>query len=156
MYGQESKTGYGVTSDSTESNYQNQDALGGPKTIGAQLKADNQKKESFFRVPIRIFKPWYDWKKKVQENTGLQIGINYTSVFMRSSAVIDESNQRSTGGGILDIQLGWNLVGREAGKNKGIMCRKDITLADAYSDRPHLKLDASLLSPAPSNRGFCG
>ncbi len=56
LQAQEQGSGYGFKSDSTESNYQNTDALGGPKTVGAQLKADNQKKESFFRVPTRVFK----------------------------------------------------------------------------------------------------
>jgi porin len=124
LFAQE-KSGYGFKSDSTESNYQNQDALGGPKTIGSQLKVDNQKKESFYRVPIRVTKSWYDWKKKLQENTGLQLGINYTSVYMSASSVIDEANnQKNTGSGILDIQLGWNLVGRKSGKNKGTLFYK--------------------------------
>ena len=81
---QQTKSGYGFQSDSTASSYENQDALGGPKTIGAQLKVDNQKKESFFRVPIRVTKGWYAWKKRLNEQTGIQLGINYTSVFMRS------------------------------------------------------------------------
>ncbi len=128
------KTGYGVTSDSTESKYQNQDALGGPKTIGGQLKADNQKKESFFRLPTKVTQPWYDYKKDLNERTGLQLGINYTTVFLRSSEVIDEDvNDQNTGGGILDIQLGWNLVNRKAGKNKGTLFFK-VNSRHAYGD----------------------
>ena len=121
---QKPKSGYGFKSDSTESNYENLDQMGGPKSIGAQLKADNQKKESFYRVPIRVTKSWYAWKKKLKEDTGIQLGINYTSVFMRSSDVIAEENDQSTGGGILDIQVGWNAVGRKSGKNKGTLFLK--------------------------------
>ena len=51
---QQSKSGYGFRSDSTESNYQNQDAIGGPQTVGAQLRVDNQKKESYYRFPTRV------------------------------------------------------------------------------------------------------
>jgi len=125
LVAQESESGYGFQSDSTTSDYQNQDALGGPKSIGAQLKTDNQKKESYFRVPIRVMTPWYDWKKKIAENTGLQIGINYTTVYMQASSVIDETmHDENTGGGILDIQLGWTLIGRKSGKNKGTLFAK--------------------------------
>lgn len=121
----QNESGYGIQSDSTESNYQNQDALGGPKTIGAQLKVDNQKKESYFRVPIRVTKGWYDWKKKLAENKGLQLGINYTSIFIKSTDVIDErSNSSTASSGVLDIQLGWNLVGRKSGQNKGTLFMK--------------------------------
>lgn len=124
LLAQEEK-GRGVASDSTASNYKNQDALGGPKTIGGQLKADNQEKQSFFRLPVKVTKPWYDLKKELNENTGLQLGINYTTVFMRSSGVIDEDvNDRNTGSGILDIQLGWNLVNRKSDKNKGTLFLK--------------------------------
>ncbi len=115
-------TGNGITSDSTESNYQNLDAMGGPKSIGSQLKIDNQKKESFFRIPIRVTKPWYDWKKRFQEKTGIQLGINYTAVFLRSSTVIEESeNNADASSGIIDFQLGWYLLGRKSGKNKGTL-----------------------------------
>lgn len=118
----QSESGYGLKSDSTQSGYQNLDEMGGPKTIGAQLKADDQKKESFFRFPIKVTKGWYDWKARLQEKTGIQLGINYTSVYMTASDVIDESvNNKNTGSGILDIQVGWNLVGRKSGKNKGTL-----------------------------------
>ncbi len=122
LHAQDRESGYGFTSDSTASGYENQDALGGPKSIGAQLRVDNQKKESYFRIPIRVTKGWYDWKARLNEETGIQLGINYTTVFMRSSEVIDESvNEPNSSSGILDIQVGWNLVGRKSGKNNGTL-----------------------------------
>ena len=121
---QNQESGYGFASDSTESNYQNQDAIGGPKTVGGQLVADNQKKESFFRIPVKVFSPWYAWKAKVQENTGIQIGVNYTAVYIQSSSIISEANKKGAGSGILDIQLGWNAVNRKSGKNKGTLFLK--------------------------------
>ncbi|MEJ2163862.1 MAG: hypothetical protein P8X60_11360, partial [Robiginitalea sp.] len=45
--------------DSTKSGYQNLDNAGGPKTIGGQLNADNQQREFFFRIPVRVTAPWY-------------------------------------------------------------------------------------------------
>ncbi len=119
------KSGYGIQSDSTESDYKNQDAIGGPKSVGAQLKADNQKKEAYFRLPIKVTNGWYTWKKKLAQDYGLQLGINYTTVFMQSSHVLDESqNEAKASSGIFDFQLGWNLVGRKSGKNKGTLFLK--------------------------------
>ena len=117
-------SGFGFASDSTESNYQNQDAIGGPKTVGGQLVADNQKKESYFRIPVKVFSTWYARKAKVQENTDIQIGINYTAVYIQSSSVISEANKKGAGSGILDIQLGWNAVNRKSGNNKGTVFLK--------------------------------
>ena len=120
LYAQENTSNYGPASDSTVSNYDNQDVLGGPKTIGGQLQADNQKKESYFRVPIRVTKGWYGWKQKMAEDYGLQLGVNYTSLFLNSSEVfVEDVNETSASSGILDIQVGWNLVNRKKGKNKG-------------------------------------
>jgi hypothetical protein len=134
LVAQKDQSGFGFKSDSTESNYQNQDQIGGPKTIGAQLKADNQKKESFYRVPIRATNDWYAWKKKLNENTGIQLGINYTTVLMSASEVISEENSKGTSGGILDIQIGWNAVGRKSGKNKGTLFVK-MNSRHAYGDK---------------------
>lgn len=137
IHAQDNQSGFGIASDSTESNYQNQDAMGGPKTIGTQLKVDNQKKESYFRVPVRVTKGWYDWKAKLAENTGLQLGINYTSVFIRSSNVIEteggNDKDPTASSGILDAQLGWNLVGRKSGKNKGTLFAK-MSWRHSYDD----------------------
>ena len=122
IYAQEDQEPSGIAQDSTRSNYQNYDNFGGPRTIGAQLTADDQKKESFYRVPTKVSKPWYDLKKKWNEDAGIKLGINYSSVFIRSNKVIDEDvNDNSAGGGVLDIQLGWNLVNRKKGKNKGTL-----------------------------------
>ncbi|WP_075604048.1 carbohydrate porin [Saccharicrinis aurantiacus] len=122
-----------VLTDSTESNYQNNDAMGGPKTVGAQLQADNQKKDFYFRVPVRVMQPWYEMKQKVNEKFGIQFGVNYTSVFMHSTATISDVNRNNTSSGILDLQAGWNLVNRKTGKNKGTLFLK-INSRHAYGD----------------------
>lgn len=119
--------------DTTISGYENLDNLGGPKSIGAQLEADNQVKEFYFRLPVRVMQPWYDLKKNVNEKTGIQFGINYTSVFLYSTQVISDGNRNNSSGGILDIQAGWNLVNRKAGKNRGTLFLK-INSRHAYGD----------------------
>ncbi|MCK5573039.1 MAG: hypothetical protein KAJ12_09775 [Bacteroidetes bacterium] len=92
--------------------------MGGPASPGAQLLADNQKKESFFRVPSNWTRGWYEWKSDLREKTGIQLGLNYTALFMWSSAVIDEAvNSPTASSGILDLIVGWKLLGRTPGTN---------------------------------------
>lgn len=125
LVGQETKSGYGTVKDSTFSNYENQDAIGGPKTVGGQIAMDDERRTSYFRIPIRVFKPYFDWKSQVKENTGIQFSINYTSVFFRSSEVIDENvNNKNSSSGILDLQLGWTFLNRSKGQNKGVLFLK--------------------------------
>jgi porin len=127
------KSGLAELSDTTMSGYHNTDGMGGPKSIGAQLEVDNQQKAFYFRIPIRYMKPWYDWKAKVNQDIGLQLGINYTTVFIRANAGISESSRKNASSGILDFQAGWNLVGRKSGKNKGTLLLK-INSRHAYGD----------------------
>jgi porin len=101
--------------------YKNDGGFGGPKTIGAQLEADNKKSTFEYRLPIKVTKPWYDWKAKINKKYGLKIGVNYTAVYIHSSAVISDQNSSSTASGIFDIQLGWNLIGRKSKKNVGTL-----------------------------------
>lgn len=103
--------------DSTEV-YTNEQGFGGPKTIGAQLAADNQPRFSY-RIPIKHTKPWYDFKNKLSSDTGIEFGLNYTSLFIHSSQKIADENTSNASSGILDIQGGWNFIGRKKGKNKG-------------------------------------
>ena len=94
--------------DSVET-YNNSQGFGGPKTIGAQLAEDNQPRFSY-RIPIRHTKPWYDFKQRLSESSGIEFGLNYTTVFIRSSEKIADTNDFNAGSGILDVQGGWNFI----------------------------------------------
>ncbi len=102
--------------DSTS--YKNNEGFGGPKTVGGQLEVDNAPRFEN-RIAIKHTKPWYDFKAKVASNTGIEFGINYTSVFVYSSATISEANTSNASSGILDLQAGWTFLNRKKGKNTG-------------------------------------
>lgn len=112
--------------DSTKG-YQNQDNIGGA-SIGRGLELDNEPYTFEYRYKVKYLKGWYDWKNQLNQKYGLQLGINYTSLYMRSSEVISEENNPNTASGIFDVQVGWNLLNRKKGKNKG-------TLFIKFSDR---------------------
>ncbi|MFT5647254.1 MAG: porin, partial [Aureispira sp.] len=103
--------------DSTKT-YSNKEGFGGPKTVGAQLEVDNMPKFEN-RIPIKHTKLWYDFKKKLSEEIGIEFGINYTSLFIHSTQTISEENTDNASSGVLDIQGGWTFLNRKKGKNTG-------------------------------------
>ena len=105
-------------SDTTRQAYKDSEGFGGPKTVGAQLEADNSPRFEN-RIPIKHTKPWYDFKSRLSENAGIEFGINYTSIFIYSTATISDESSNNASSGILDIQGGWTLVNRKKGKNTG-------------------------------------
>jgi porin len=105
-------TGLGILADSSYSGYKDPGGIGGAETIGAELEVANQKQESYFRIPIRVFKPWYEAKAKVNEKLGLQYGINYTAVYLTASEGISEESETNSASGVVDFNLMWTLVGR--------------------------------------------
>jgi porin len=104
--------------------YKNTDNMGGPKSIGRQLEEDNAPMKFEYRYQTRVLKDWYELKKRVNAKTGIQFNLNYTSVYIHSSEVISDNSTAGVGSGIVDIQLGWNLIGRKSGKNKGTLFLK--------------------------------
>jgi porin len=121
--GMSSQSRSALLSDSTQSGYSNQTDLGGPETVGAELEQGNAKSDYYFRIPIRVFKPWYDTKVRLNETYGLQYGINYTTVFLKASDGITNESETSAAGGIFDIPVSWTPIGRESG-NTGTFALK--------------------------------
>ena len=117
------RSAMGVLADSTLSGYSDRGGIGGPEAIDAELEFNNQKSESFFRIPVRLFQPWYDLKARSNEKYGIRYGLNYTSVFIKSSDGITERSETNAAGGIIDIPVSWLLVGRDSG-NTGSLSMK--------------------------------
>ncbi|WP_430817587.1 carbohydrate porin [Carboxylicivirga sp. RSCT41] len=114
----------GQTSEQdTTKGFRNDDNIGGA-SVGRVLELDNEPYTFEYRYQTRYMKGWFDWKNSLNQKYGLQLGINYTSVYMRSSEVINDNNDKNTAGGIFDIQLGWNIVNRKKGQNRGVLSVK--------------------------------
>lgn len=111
-------TAMGQTQTDSTSVYKNEEGFGGPKTVGAQLQIDNAPKFNY-RIPITHTKSWYDFKTRFSEKTGIEFGINYTSLFIWSSETISEENTRNANSGVFDLQAGWTFLNRKKGKNTG-------------------------------------
>ena len=98
--------------------YKNSEGFGGPKTVGGQLEADNAPRFEN-RIPIKRTKGWYDFKADLAKKTGIELGINYTSIFIYSTQTTGEGVSNNASSGIFDFQGGWTFLNRKKGKNTG-------------------------------------
>ena len=105
----------------TITGYSNNDNIGGPGSVGHQMEVDHNKMVFEYRYPVKVLKPWIEMKDRINNKTGIQFGVNYSTLYMRSSSVISEQNNPNTASGVLDIHAGWNLIGRKSQKNKGTL-----------------------------------
>ena len=108
-----------IQSPSDSIGYENNDNLGGPKSVGRQLEVNNNKVLFKHRFEGQTLKKLYDWKARLNEKHGLKLGIYYTSVYLHSSQTISSDNINYAASGILDLQAGWTLIGHKTQKNTG-------------------------------------
>ncbi|MCK5087752.1 MAG: carbohydrate porin [Melioribacteraceae bacterium] len=149
------KKGLAELSDSSYSGYKDHGVIGGPNTIEANLEVDNQKKEPYFRLPIKVFKPWFDWKKSFMEHTGIQFGVNYTATSIWASSGITDESETSAASGVFDITASMTLIGKESG-NTGTFAFK-FENRHLYSKTAPMFLGfqtGSILLPATKFREF--
>ncbi len=125
------KSGYGDTPN-----------IGGPASVGGLLEEDDVVKEPALRFPSldKALKPWFDWKKGLNEKYGLQIGAAYTALY-QSADDVPTGAEDEAAVGIVRLFGRWNLLGRGS-KNTG-------TLVFSGDNRHRIGTDI-----APSDLGF--
>lgn len=108
----------------SKSGYQKDIEFGGPSSVGAQLREDDEPKEPAFRFPgiDRFFTPWFDWKRKIREEHGLHLGVDY-NVLNQSASDTLPGNEDRAASGALRLFGRWDLVGLET-KNTGTLVFK--------------------------------
>jgi len=103
--------------DSTRSNYTADIRVGNPTNKDVEMAIDDAKAPSY-RYSIVYTKPWFDFKRKLNETTGIQLSFTYATIFMGASTKISEENQQDAASGIFDATIKWDFINRK-GKNKG-------------------------------------
>ena len=81
--------------------------LAGPDQVDNQLETDAQPKEALLR--LGFLDPYFEFKDRLKENTGLGFGIDYSTVYMKASASLAEDQAWSA---MLRLFGSWELVGR--------------------------------------------
>lgn len=89
--------------------------FGGPDTVENLIEDDAKKTGALFEE--RVTQPWFDWKKKMQQEYGLSLGVDYSAVYLKSSETGASGNDNASAG-MLRFFGSWDLVGRGT-KNTG-------------------------------------
>lgn len=101
-------------SDSKQaSDRQNSARFTGPGSVENQLEEDAQVTETVFPGIDRTFKPWFDWKEKVNQDIGLNFGVDYNFLYQN---LTDSLGEDDATGGIFRAFGTWTLVGRDTNK----------------------------------------
>jgi porin len=99
-------------------------SFGGPNAVDNQLDLDRQSGAA-------LFDRFADWKSRLKENRGLDLGFDYSAAYFGAS---DSPGDDSAGSGLFRFYGSWNLVGRESG-NTGALVWK-VEHRHAYTDVP--------------------
>jgi porin len=99
--------------DSAPKAYTADDGFGGPKTIGAQLERDNTARE--YRFPVLVFSDWFEHKKRINDEFGIQYNLNYETIASWASQTSAAENEDFAASGIATALMSWQAVGRESG-----------------------------------------
>jgi porin len=83
--------------------------FGGPNATENIISEDAAEKGGF--VKRRITQPWFDWKKKIQDEHGLSLGVDYSGVYLQSNEN-GFSGEDDASAGIARFYGSWDLVGR--------------------------------------------
>ena len=73
--------------DSTKSNYKPDILVGNPTNKDVEMAMDDMK-APYYRYEVVPTKLWFDFKKNLNKNTGLQLSISYASIFMGIAMLI--------------------------------------------------------------------
>ncbi len=103
--------------------------FGGPDQVDNQMAEDETSTSRM--IQKRLFGPYFEWKKRLKEKSGLSFSVDYSSAYLAASGSPDEDQAAS---GIGRFYCSWDLVGRESG-NAGAFVWK-IEHRHKYTDIP--------------------
>lgn len=106
--------------DSTRSNYKVTFKYGSPRNKDLEM-AINDYGARFYRFKTPYIEHWFDVKKKLNKATRLQLGVNYTAMYLGASHTITEGNQQNAASGVLDATLKWSFINHKIDKNIGMV-----------------------------------
>jgi len=143
------------TTGEKKSDYEPNDVpIGSPNSVPAQLEDDDRVKRPALRFLEKELQAWHDWKRKINEQYGLQFGSDYSILYQGANESL--TGERNAASGVFRILGKWNLVGRGT-ENTGALVFNvnhrhkigtDIAPADLGSNVGYLGATGSLFSDA--------
>jgi porin len=91
-------------------------SIGGPDGVAGELQEHDRLKAYRFTILHNALRPWFDWKRGLDDKHGLSLGFNATVLGQYSNDSPGEND--TAGGGIYRFQGTWKAV-RKGSKNFG-------------------------------------
>ena len=88
--------------------------FGGPDAVENTIEEDARSVPSM--VEERLLEPWFQWKQELQDDTGFSFGLDYTPVYLKSSAD-GFSGEDKASSGMLRVFGTWELFRRGSPNN---------------------------------------
>jgi len=141
-----------TSSPPTRSGFTEGDNLEGGDSVTNDLAQDDKDLGSVLTFPRidKFFKPWFDGKRKLNDNYGLKLQMSYQALYQTTDADTDE-DEAAAGRG--EIQGTWNLIGRKT-KNPGFLSFRLENRHTLGTDIPPTKLGGQFGSATPTGTGF--
>ncbi|MGR8920203.1 MAG: carbohydrate porin [Gammaproteobacteria bacterium] len=93
-------------------------AFGSPNAVENQISDDM--KPVAAPLPDRLLDPWFEWKQRVKEATGIAFSVDYSVLALTAD---DSPGESSASAGMVRFFGAWELVGRDT-KNSGALVWK--------------------------------
>jgi porin len=114
MYGQETSSGDTVAKDTSahKSGYTQEPAFGDRRSVQGQLEYDDRESKSVVRLPFidKALAGWYNWKRKIYIEHGLQIGVDYAMLAHKASKTM--TNEDFAWSGAFRIYARYAMINR--------------------------------------------
>jgi porin len=100
----------GTTKEQKSKYETNRVPFGSPNSVPAQLEDDDLVKRPLLRFLQKELQVWYDWKRKINDQYGLQFSVDYNILYQGANESL--TGERNAASGVFRILGKWNLVGR--------------------------------------------
>ena len=109
----------GSKATETKAGYEKNPQFGGPNSIGAQLKFDDELKKTGVRDDAlhRLLKPYFDFKDRVAKEYGVAFGIDFNALIQTATESLGED---TAAGGVVRFFGQWAILGRST-ENTGVL-----------------------------------
>lgn len=113
VHAEEINTSKVVKEDKHKSGYQDKNKLDGRTSVESELEEEDRITDPLlvFESLDSAFKPWFDFKKSVNEDHGFRFGIYYNALYQTANETI-EGNEDTGALGIIRFNGAWDIVGR--------------------------------------------
>lgn len=102
--------------DGTQSGYDDLVEFGGPESVSGTLKRDDEEREAIYQFDNlqRGLAPYFDWKRRVNDDNGLSLGFQYYLLYQNASSSLAGRDDDALGD-IFRFMGNWTLFKRQSG-----------------------------------------